>query len=396
MFIILYTIDNAKEEFMIITKQQIDELLKYKSTVIPVTSVYLNVDPAIYPREEYMKNLKTLIRQAKENVEKDEYSRDARFSLMEDFEKILNFVEPIKEHNCKSLAIFSSSKNGFFQTYELDDNLKDMIVTDYLPYTKPLFAYLRMIKRYLAILSKSGKLRAFEIFGSNIQEELDLFKRVKYPYRPNNYIFTNEKKYYNKIETEYRKFLREASEEVLDLFMGKGADFVTIGGDKVVAKDLYENLHPYLKERFVGFIDVDFEAKERDVLEKVRDINRGIINKVDDELIEKIKEELAKDGKAVKGLKEVLNALTMAALSVLAVEEGYMVPGFLHKESGFLYMSKDDFDGSPDELIQLVDIVNEAIDEAINQGTDIRIIRKKGKMDELDHIAGLLRFKLPQ
>lgn len=104
---------------MIITKQQIDELLKYKSTVIPITSVYLNVDPAIYPREEYMKNLKTLIRQAKENVEKDEYSRDARFSLMEDFEKILNFVEPIKEHNCKSLAIFSSSKNGFFRPMSL-------------------------------------------------------------------------------------------------------------------------------------------------------------------------------------------------------------------------------------------------------------------------------------
>ena len=276
-----------------VTKQQIDELLKYKSTDIPITSVYLNVDPAIYPREEYMKNLKTLIRQAKENIENNGYTRDGKHSLMEDFDRIINFVEPIISPNYKSLAIFSSSKNGFFQYYELNDNLKDMIVTDCLPYTKPLFAYLRMMKRYLAVLVKSGKLRAFEIFGTNIQEELDIFKQLKYPYRPNRYIFINEKKYYNKIETEYRKFLREASEEVMNLFMDKGSDYIIIGGDSKASEDLRDNLHPYLKEKFAGFIDVDFEAKEREVLDKVWEINKKISNKLDDELIEQIKTELA-------------------------------------------------------------------------------------------------------
>ena len=386
-------IDNSKEEIMMVTKQQIDELLKYKSTDIPITSVYLNVDPAIYPREEYMKNLKTLIRQAKENIENNGYTRDGKHSLMEDFDRIINFVEPIISPNYKSLAIFSSSKNGFFQYYELNDNLKDMIVTDCLPYTKPLFAYLRMMKRYLAVLVKSGKLRAFEIFGTNIQEELDIFKQLKYPYRPNRYIFINEKKYYNKIETEYRKFLREASEEVMNLFMDKGSDYIIIGGDSKASEDLRDNLHPYLKEKFAGFIDVDFEAKEREVLDKVWEINKKISNKLDDELIEQIKTELAKDGKAVKGLRNVLHALTMAAVHVLAVEEGYMVPGFLHKESGYLYMNREDYNGNPDDLTAVTDIINEAIDEAINQGADVRIVREREKMSELDHIAALLRFR---
>ncbi len=380
---------------MLITKRQLDELRGYKSTDIPITSLYLNMDPAKYIKEEYIKNLKTLIRNAKENIEKNGYSRDARFSLMEDFDKILKFIEPIKDHSFKSIAVFSSSKNNFFQSYELDDNLKDMIVTDFVPYTKPLFAYLRMVKRYLVILMKKDKIRVFEVFGNNIEEELDLFKKVRYPIRPNSYIFTNERKYYNKIETEYRKFLREASEEVLDLFMDKGADFVVIGGNKTVGEDLYETLHPYLKERFTDYIDIDFEAHERDILEKVREVNRRIINKLDDELIQEIKAELNKDGLASKGLKNVLNALTIAAVRVLAVEEGYMVPGFMHKESGFLYVNKEDYDGNPDDLIPTADVINEAVDEAINQGADIRIIREKGKMDELEHIAALLRFKIP-
>ncbi len=381
---------------MLITKRQLDELRQYKSTDIPITSLYLNMDLAIYPREEYIKNLKTLIRQAKENIEKNSYSRDAKFSLLEDLDKILKYIEPIHEHSFKSIAIFSSSRNNFFHSYELDDRLKDMIVTDFLPYTKPLFAYLRMVKRYLVILMKKDKIRVFEVFGGNIEEELDLFKKIRYPIRPNNYIFTNERKYYNKIETEYRKFLREASEEVLDLFMDKGADYVVIGGNLTVGKDLYETLHPYLKERFADYIDIDFEAHERDILEKVKEVNRVIINRMDDELIEEIKAELNKNGLARKGLKNVLNALTYAAVRVLAVEEGYMVPGFMHKESGFLYMDRSHYDGNPEDLLPISDVINEAIDEAINQGADIRIIREKGKMDELDHIAALLRFKIPE
>jgi len=379
---------------MLIAKNQIDAVLKYRFNDSPVTSLYLNVDPSGNTSNEYIKNLKTLLRENKEKLSKKDFSRDGYYSVLEDFEKIARSVEAFKGRSFRGLALFSSSRNNYLQTFELDEPVKDRLVVDYFPFTKPLFTVLRLKKRYIALLFKKNKLRAFEIYGDKIQEDIDLFNTSHFSSRSNDYIFINEKKYQNRLETEYHKFLREASNEVLDLFMEKGADHIVIGGDRNTCSDFLKHMHSYLQERYAGCIEVPFSAKVSHVLKEVRKINEEIMFDKDREIVDRIRTDLAKNGGACKGVNAILKALSMAAVRTMVVEEGYALPGFIDMETGFLYLEHNDSFPSSGSLMPVKDVINEAVDEAIHQGAEVRIVKSSKLLKGLDHIAGLLRFSL--
>ena len=196
------------------------------------------------------------------------------------------------------------------------------------------------------------------------------------------------------METEYNKFLREASNEVLDLFIKKGADYIVLGGDKNIARDFVKHMHSYLREKYAGCIDITFDAKDNEVKKEVRKINEQIISEKDKELTQRIKGELSKDGDVCKGIDAVLKALSMAAVSILAVEDGFMAPGFIDKENGLLYADPDQELREKASLVPVKDVINEAIDDAIHQGAEVRIIKNRELMNSLDHIAAALRFKM--
>ena len=157
--------------------------------------------------------------------------------------------------------------------------------------------------------------------------------------------------------------------------MKKGADYIVLGGDKNIARDFVKHMHSYLQEKYAGCIDITFDAKDNEVQKEVRKINEQIISEKDKELTQRIKGELSKDGDVCKGIDAVLKALSMAAVSILAVEDGFMAPGFIDKENGLLYADPDQELREKASLVPVKDVINEAIDDAIHQGAEVSIIQ---------------------
>ena len=379
---------------MLILKQQIESILHYPFNGHPVSSFYLNVDQARYPKGEYLINAKTLVKECRERLEGEKLSREDLRSVTEDLEKIAPAVESLKGLGYKGFALFSSSKNGFFQTFGLDAPVTELLVVDRTPYTKPLLSVLRLTCRYMAVLVKKGKLRAFEVFGGSIREELDLFKASLFSTRANAYLFTKEKKIQNRSETEHHKFLQEASAEVLDLFTRTGADFVALGGDKNVARDFSRSMHPYLRDWYAGELECGFEAHEKEVLGEVGRINAAKALEKDRSLTYRIREELSRGGHACRGLAGVLDSLSMGAVGALAVKEGYSVPGYTDPRNGMLYLEPSVTPDDAKGLAPVKDVVDEAAEYAMQNGAEVRIIRTEELMEGLDGIAALLRFRV--
>ncbi|RKY01039.1 MAG: hypothetical protein DRP54_04380 [Spirochaetes bacterium] len=379
---------------MLITKSQIEELLNYRYDGVPVVSVYLSIFPSGSNEGDHVAAIKSLVHRSKEKLNGTSFKEEEIEAIHREFEKLIDYVENLKNPGFKGLALFSRVNNGFFQVYELDDPVKDNLIVDKYPYIRPLFAILRMYRRAIVLIFRQDKLRVFEVFGSRIKEEIDLFTRLRYDMRGNDYIFINEKKIQHRKESEYHKFLREASNEVLELFMKRGANYILLGGYKQVAEDFYKHMHSYLKDRFAGYLDLPFGAQEKEVLEKTRLVIAQKVEEEDRKVVEKIKEELSKNGDACCGIDDVLKHLMCGAISLLAVEEGYTMPGYMDSKNGFLYVSRDQASGAGDSIIEVSDIINEAIDEAMHQGAEIRIVRNKELMEGLEHIAALLRFKV--
>ena len=379
---------------MLITKSHIHDILKYRFYGYPVTSLYLDVDPERNTKEEYTKKNKALLHEKKNELETMDLSREAKKSVLQDFERIAAHIERIRDHGFSGLAIFCSSKNDVMQALQLDEPVEDLLVVDYAPYTRPLFSILSHKKHAFVLLFKKNKLRVFEILGDEITEHIDLVTPTKFTSRENDYIFVNEKKAQNREETESARFLHESSQEVLELFMEKGADYIALGGDKNIAKEFAKHMHPYLAERFAGIIEVVFEAKKNEVLEAMQELMAEKCFEENRELTERIKAECSKDGEACDGIDDVLRAVSMAAVDTLVVEEGYAVPGFVDRENKIFYVKGGVKETLTDSLVPVSDVINEAIEEASHQGADVRIIEDKTLMNELDHIAALLRFPI--
>ncbi|MGH7808149.1 MAG: peptide chain release factor 1, partial [Thermodesulfobacteriota bacterium] len=110
--------------------------------------------------------------------------------------------------------------------------------------------------------------------------------------------------------------------------------------------------------------------------------------------IEELEEKLHL-GLAVNGLDATLQALTLSQVRVLIVSDGFVHTGFICPESGVLVLEKNE-NVCPEGKtpVPVVDIVDEAIEEALGQGGQVEVILDEDLKKKIDGTGAILRFKL--
>jgi peptide chain release factor subunit 1 len=111
-------------------------------------------------------------------------------------------------------------------------------------------------------------------------------------------------------------------------------------------------------------------------------------------VIEELEEKLHL-GLAVNGLDPTLQALMFGQVRVLIVTEGFLQPGFVCPESRVLVL-KENENLCPEgkRPLPVVDVVDEAIEEALGQDAQVEVILDENLKKKIDGIAAILRFKL--
>jgi len=90
-----------------------------------------------------------------------------------------------------------------------------------------------------------------------------------------------------------------------------------------------------------------------------------------------------------------LKALARGQVKILLVKEGFSSAGFICPESGILSVEKKKRLCPEDiEPIAVVDVVDDAIEEASRQKSEIDILSNKKTSKKIDGIGAILRFKL--
>src|SRR6266446_8012768 len=98
----------SQEDCVMITRQQIDQLLGFRDGEFLVTSCYLNLDRSKMPAQMLKIRTKDLLQSAQHQLAAKAGSHNQRESLRRDFEEIEAFVMPeIVAHRHKALGMFS-------------------------------------------------------------------------------------------------------------------------------------------------------------------------------------------------------------------------------------------------------------------------------------------------
>ncbi len=197
------------------------------------------------------------------------------------------------------------------------------------------------------------------------------------------------------IENEMHQHFKHVSQRLFDYYKGNKFDWLVIGGIEQVIADFSNHLHTYLKGKSLGTMAVEINlVKPDELVDKVLDLLEATERKNEKSLLKEFEQKLV-TGLAVNGLGATLKAFMMGQVRLLLVLEGYRRSGFKCPESGVLVLeSKNVLCPEGKTPIPVVDIVDDAIEEALGQKVEVEIILDEEAKKKIDGVGALLRFKL--
>jgi len=162
---------------------------------------------------------------------------------------------------------------------------------------------------------------------------------------------------------------------------------VLVGVPAELHSEFKGKLHPYLLERIAGKISVDVEnASLDDVCAAAQPEITAHVTRCEREALDRLQQGVGSGGRGAAGIEEVLDALNQARVETLLIAENFRASGRVDFQAGLLL--PDNADGG--EPVQ--DIVEPAIEKAIEQSASAMVVRHHTDLEPLGGIGAVLRF----
>ena len=131
------------------------------------------------------------------------------------------------------------------------------------------------------------------------------------------------------------------------------------------------------------------------ILEKAKKIINDFENDNTSALISRLIDELEPQGLGVLGLKKTIDALLSDNIKTLVYLEDYTARGYVCPACGFLTLKlAQKCPYCENLLLNFNDIVDEIVESALNQGSEIVQVKEHEKLKDSGKIGAILRYKL--
>ncbi len=377
-----------------ISNKQIKKLLEYTNDKYPITSLYLKLGPSDRVNYQYKTKLKNLIKDIKSNISETSMGLKAMESVEKDLKKIVNFVDNNdKLTECRGLSIFSDTKSKFWKVFKLPIVYRNQLIVDRSPHLGQLIKIIDDYKNIVTVLVDRKKARIFRLQLEGCNEIFDYFypeasrtKKFKSTEGKFNQRLSptsgtgsqvqgyGEHSFHRTIDNEIHQHYKYVADKVLYAFKENKFDFLVLGGTEKNISEFSHHLHSYLKQRLVGTIRADVtKSKPSQIAEMTIDTFRTYNITKGKNILKEFEEKLA-TRLAVNGFRPTLKALSRGQVKTILIEESFSSP----------------LGNEPMEVVYAVD---QAIEEASRQNSEIEILsgRRAGKI--IDGIGAILRFK---
>ena len=158
-----------------------------------------------------------------------------------------------------------------------------------------------------------------------------------------------------------------------------------------LATEVENALHPYLRDRLVGRLDVAVSASQDTIRGAALDLEVHLDRARQAELVEKLREAISTDRRGVAGLAESLQALAEHRASQLLVSKGFSSPGWRCDSCQVRLLVGRRCKHCGTEMVKLDDVVEDAVQDALAQSCEVEVCENPD-LDVLGRIGALLRF----
>lgn len=392
---------------------QISKLLDFRDQKYPITSLYLKLAPAERENFKYRIIVKNLIKEQKDALTKSELNKESVESVDSDFKKILNHVEINSNLTaCRGVAIFSCTGADFFDVFKLPLVYRSRLVVGRTPLTRQLFRIDDEFGDIAVVLVDRKKARLFRISLNRAEEVLGYlypesarttkfvaqegkFKQRVSPAAGGGKVAQGygEYSFQRMIENEMHQHFKNVSDKLFNYYKEGKFQWLIVGGPEQLRADFSNHLHTYLKEKELGTITVDVDSVKPDILvEESLDLLETMRLEKQKRLIQEFEEKLG-SRLAFNGLEPTLRALMRGQARILLVSDGFNREGYKCPDSGFLVLEeKDGICPEGVKPLRVIDIVDEAIEEALGQRAEVEIVADQELRKKIQGVGAILRY----
>lgn len=368
-----------------ITEDDIRELTGVGDGVAPVTSCYVDVDGGRHPRfDDVVHGVDVLLRSARAAHGGDP-------SVIADLARIEDHVRGgLDRSRTRGLAMFSSSASGWWKVVELPVRVRTQLLVGSTPSVRQLQTLVDEYERFGILLVDRQRARMFVFEFGEVVESSELFEALPRG-DDDDHSYTKD---HNQSHTAalLQQHLRHAAAVAFEVFKGEGFDRLIVSTPVELGSEVVAALHPYLQERVAARCHIPVSSSDDEIRAAALDVEAQVERRREAELVDRLRAAAGGGGRGAAGLVDTLSALAERRVETLLVSEGYEAPGWRCPGCGHVAAIGRTCPLCEAEMDQVDDVVDAAVDCAINQSCRVEFCVDNADLDVLGRIGALLRY----
>ncbi|MCX7793151.1 MAG: Vms1/Ankzf1 family peptidyl-tRNA hydrolase [Thermodesulfovibrionales bacterium] len=353
-------------------------------------SLYLNVDPLFNKAGDYMVHFKNMIKHTSDNLDREIYRK-----VKDSMSKIENYVLTSKRLFKKGLAVFAGEDDLFWKVYHLNVPVKNELIIDRFPYTKPLIDLLDNYQRYCILIVDKESARIFVVHLGEIVEYGEVHTEgVPGKHKKGGWFALSQDHYERHIDYHVGIHLKEVIEKLASFMNGEYIGRLIIGGSPEAVSMIKDRLPKELLNKVIGTVRIEMFAKPDEVLRKVEPVIKEFERKKEEEDVKKLIEVSLKGGPAVLGLDDVLKAIQDKRVMKLIISKDFENGGYHCTGCGYLTAQKIEKCPYCSGRIEFIEhIIGLAGEKAIEQGSLVEVLSEPSEeLKKYGSIGAFLRY----
>ncbi|MEZ4588607.1 MAG: hypothetical protein R2909_19700 [Gemmatimonadales bacterium] len=374
----------------------IERLAVHETDADAVLSCYVRLDAEARQRRLYLAKVKARVKELEAELPTRGLDRQTGIEVRRDLARIVEwFGKPGNLANRPGVGLFVSERLGLFEAITVPRVFRTRLDLGRRPALEPLIGARERLDTQLALVVDRERARFFEIRPDGADE----IEGVLTPTRRGGRFHSDrgdapgwgERRYHNRMASQRHRHYAEVAEEAGRLYDRMGARGVAVMGPSVHAKALVDFLPDRLRSALLGVgrltpsaatpaevADLTWQLHaERERIDEAR-----LVGEVDS---------LLEAGRATNGLRETVRALGRGQVRTLVVPVAGSATGFRCVTTGRLVLQSRECAAEGGALPE-PNLIDAAVDEALRQGADVRVIDDPDLAARLDVLAATLRF----
>jgi peptide subunit release factor 1 (eRF1) len=362
-----------------------------------VVSCYLKLEPRDRTRGKYLIKIKNRVRSAVQALPRLGLDRSIVEEVTRDLDRLQQFLRtPGNLPSTQGVAIFACEGIELFETVPLPVVHRSRLAIDSSALVRELASVEDEFGRLLTVVLDRTSARFFEVTAYSTRElpglRADSTRGKRFHADQDGSSGWGEHTYHNRIREEKQRHFEAIARELFAIDRKHPAHGIVLAGPGPEAGAVEPFLHSYLVERLIGTARLNpKDATPAAVHATTLAVREEYERITERSLVHELQEGVGTRW-AVNGPEPTLRALSRGQVRSLLVNADASEPGFRCGDSGRLALTERECRGEG-EPIPVLDVMDDAIEEALRQGVDVNVVYEPGARSVINRLGALLRFR---